>query len=148
MRQALVKRGYQQAKKLLMIQMILIIIVASFGLMNEFRVTIALLSGGIAVFLANSYFVYKAFSKSGAQQIKSVVGAFYFGETVKIILSAGLLIAGFVFFPGYEIYVLVGYVAALLGQWLTPVIVKTHPTHPGYYIGSQFFLYLWGYVGF
>lgn len=126
MRQALIKRGYQQARKLLIIQAILIVVMASFGLLKEFEVAIALLSGGMAVFIANSYFAYKAFSKSGAQQTKKVVSAFYFGETVKIILSAGLLIAGFLFLPGFEIYVLVGYVAALLGQWLTPVIIKTH----------------------
>lgn len=126
MKQALITQGYRQAKKLLLIQAILLVAIASFGLFKEFKVAIALLSGGMAVFIANSYFVYKAFSKSGAQQTKKVVGAFYLGETVKIILSAGLLIAGFVFLPGFEIYVLVGYVAALFGQWLTPVIVKTH----------------------
>ena len=126
MKQALIKRGYQQAKKLLLIQAILLVVIASFGLLKEFKVAIALLSGGLAVYLANCYFVYKAFSKSGAQQSKKVLSAFYFGETVKIILSAGLLVAGFLFLPGFEIYVLVGYVAALLGQWLTPVIVKTH----------------------
>jgi len=126
MSQALIKRGYQQAKKLLFIQAVLLIVLASFGLFKEFKVTIALLSGGMSVFLANCYFVYKAFSMSGALQSKKVLSAFYFGETVKIILSAGLLIVGFLFLPGFEIYVLVGYVAALLGQWLTPVIVKTH----------------------
>jgi ATP synthase protein I len=123
---SLVKRGQQQAKKLLLIQAVLILLVASLGLFKELKIAAALLSGGIAVFIANSFFVYKAFSKSGAQQSKKVVGAFYFGETVKIILSAGLLIAGFMVLPGFELYVLVGYVIALLTQWLTPVIVKTH----------------------
>jgi ATP synthase protein I len=124
--QSLVKRGHQQAKKLLQIQALILVIVACLGLFKEFMVAIALLSGGIAVFIANFYFVYKAFSKSGAQQSKKVVGAFYFGETVKIVLSAGLLVAGFMLLPGFELYVLVGYVAALLSQWLAPVIVKTH----------------------
>lgn len=126
MSHSLVKRGQQQAKKLLMIQAILIVLVSSLGLFKELKVASALLSGGIAVFIANSFFVYKAFSKSGAQQSKKVVGAFYFGEAVKIILSAGLLIAGFMILPGFEIYVLVGYVAALLSQWLAPIIIKTH----------------------
>ena len=126
MSQSLVKRGHQQAKKLLLIQALILVIVASLGLFKEFMVAIALLSGGIAVFIANFYFVYKAFSKSGAQQSKKVVGAFYFGETVKIVLSAGLLVAGFMLLPGFELYVLVGYIAALLTHWLAPVIVKTH----------------------
>jgi ATP synthase protein I len=124
--QSLVKHGHQQAKKLLLIQALILVVVASLGLFKDFMVAIALLSGGIAVFIANFYFVYKAFSKSGAQQSKKVVGAFYFGETVKIVLSAGLLVVGFTLLPGFELYVLVGYVAALLSQWLAPVIVKTH----------------------
>lgn len=123
---SLVERGHQQANKLLFIQALIIVLIAGLGLFKEFKVAVALLSGGTAVFLANLFFVYKAFSKSGAQQSKKVVGAFYFGETVKIILSASLLIVGFVSLPKFEIYVLVGYVAALLSQWLTPVIVKTH----------------------
>jgi ATP synthase protein I len=126
MSQALIKRGYQQAKKLLYIQAILVVAVASFGLFKEFKIAIALLSGGLAVFLANAYFAYKAFSKSGAQQTKKIVGAFYFGETVKIVMSASLLVAGFMLLPGFEVYGLVGYIAALLSQWLAPVIVKTH----------------------
>jgi len=126
MSQALIQRGYQQAKKLLFIQAFLILVVASFGLLKELMVAVALLSGGAAVFIANSFFVYKAFSKSGAQQSKQVVRAFYFGETVKIILSASMIVLAFLLLPGYEVYVLVGYVAALLGQWLAPVIIKTY----------------------
>jgi len=124
MSQSLVKQGHQQAKKLLFIQMVIIIVLASLGLFKEFKVAMALLSGGIAVLLANVYFVYKSFSRSGAQQVKKVVSAFYFGATVKIVLSAAILVVGFVFLPGFEIYVLLGYVVVLLSQWLTPVIVK------------------------
>ena len=126
MSQALVKRGYQQAKKLLLIQAIILIVIASFGFLKEFKVAMALLSGGMAVLIANCYFVYKAFSHSGAQQTKKVVGAFYFGETAKIIISIGLLVVGFKFLPGFELFVLVGYIVALLSQWLAPAIVKTH----------------------
>ena len=126
MSQALVKDGYQQAKKLLLIQAILILLVASLGLIKEFKVAIALLSGGMAVFLANCFFVYKAFSKSGAQANKQVVGAFYLGETIKIFLAVGLISLAFWQLPGFEIYALTGYVAALLSQWLAPFIIKTH----------------------
>ena len=56
MSQALVKRGYQQAKKLLLIQAIILIVIASFGFLKEFKVAMALLSGGMAVLIANCYF--------------------------------------------------------------------------------------------
>ncbi len=126
MSHALVKRGYQQAKQLMLIQAIILLVIASLGLIKDLSVTIALLSGEMSVFLANLYFVYKVFSKSGAQASKQVVRAFYFGETVKIVISVGLLITAFILLPGNELFVLVGYIAALLTQWLTPVIVKTH----------------------
>jgi ATP synthase protein I len=126
MSHALVKRGYQQAKQLLLIQALLLLAIAGLGLIKDLSIAIALLSGEMSVFLANLYFVYKVFSKSGAQASKQVVRAFYLGETVKIMISVGLLITAFIWLPGKELFVLVGYIAALLTQWLTLVIVKTH----------------------
>jgi ATP synthase protein I len=126
MSHALVKRGYQQAKQLLLIQALLLLAIAGLGLIKDLSVAIALLSGEMSVFIANLYFVYKVFSKSGAQASKQVVRAFYLGETVKIMISVGLLITAFIWLPGKELFVLVGYIVALLTQWLTPAIVKTH----------------------
>ncbi|MET1256495.1 ATP synthase subunit I [Aliikangiella maris] len=126
MSQILVRHGFQQAKKLLLIQTLIIVLISAFGLLKELMVAVALLSGGIVILIANTYFVFKAFSKSGAQANKQVVRAFYFGETVKIALSISLLIVAFLLLPGFEMYVLVGYIMALLCQWLTPVIIKTH----------------------
>lgn len=126
MGRSLVKNGQQQAKKLLTLQAILIIAVASLGLIKELTVALALLSGGIAVLVPNCYFTYKAFSKSGAQAMKQVVNAFYSGEAVKINLSAGLLIVVFILFPGFEGYILIGYITALLCQFLAPVVIKNN----------------------
>jgi ATP synthase protein I len=126
MSQALIKRGFEQAKRLLLIQAILIVAIASLGLLKNYQVALALLSGGIAVYIANLYFVYKVFSKSGAQASKQVVRAFYLGETLKIVISVSLLVVAFILLPGFEMFVLVGYISALLLQWLTPVMVKTH----------------------
>ena len=126
MSQVLIKNGHQQAKKLLTVQALILVVVAAFGLFKEFQVAVSLLSGGLAVFLANLFFVHKAFSLCGAQASKQVVAAFYFGETVKIILSAGLLTIAFLIFAGYEVYALAGYIVALLCQWLAPIIIKTH----------------------
>ncbi|WP_281281955.1 ATP synthase subunit I [Aliikangiella coralliicola] len=109
-----------------MIQALIIAFVSCFGLIKEFKVAVALLSGGMAVFLANCFFVYKAFSKSGAQANKQVVGAFYLGETIKIFLAVGLISVAFWQLPGFEIFALAGYVVALLSQWLAPIIIKTH----------------------
>jgi len=126
MSQALIKRGFQQAKKLMLIQLILLLAIATIGLIKDFKIATALLSGEMSVYIANLYFVYKVFSKSGAQANKQVVRAFYIGETLKIVISVSLLVIAFILQPGAEVFVLVGYIAALLMQWLTPAIVKTH----------------------
>jgi ATP synthase protein I len=108
-----------------MIQALILVLVVAVGLFKEFKVAVALLSGGMAVYIANLYFVYKAFSKSGAQANKQVVRAFYFGETVKIIISVSLVAIAFKLLTGLEIYVLTGYMIVLLSQWLAPAIIKT-----------------------
>ncbi len=126
MSHALIKNGFKQAKSLLLIQFLLVLLVSFLGLFKEFKVAIALLSGGIGVVVANLYFVNKAFSFSGAQASKHVVRAFYLGEAVKIFILAALVAIAFYLLPGYEAFVLVGYVVALLSQWLAPIFVKTH----------------------
>ena len=126
MDQTLIKRGYSQAKKLLAIQAIVILLVACLGLLKDFQTVLALLSGGVSVLLANGYFVYKVFAQSGAQASKQVVSAFYIGESIKIAISLGLLVISFTALAGSEVYVLVGYIVSLILQWLAPVIVKTN----------------------
>ena len=113
MSQVLVKKGFEQAKRYLRVQAIIIVSVSLVALFKDFQITIALLSGGMAVFLANLYFVFKVFSQSGAQANKQVVSAFYLGESVKIIISIGLLVLAFIQLPGKEVYVLSGYILAL-----------------------------------
>ncbi|MGB0495320.1 MAG: ATP synthase subunit I [Kangiellaceae bacterium] len=122
----LVKQGFEQAKKYLIIQAIIIVLVSITALLKDFQIAIALLSGGIAVFVANLYFVLKVFSKSGAQANKEVVRAFYMGEATKIVISLSLLVLAFKVLSGNEEYVLMGYVLAYLLQWIAPSIVKTH----------------------
>ena len=123
----LVKQGFEQAKKYLMVQAVIIVLVSIVALLfKDFQIAIALLSGGMAVFIANFYFVYKVFSQSGAQANKKVISAFYIGESVKILISVGLLVLAFIQLPGKEVYVLSGYILAYLLQWLAPAMVKSH----------------------
>lgn len=126
MSQTFIKRGFRQAKKLLLIQTSLLLLVATFGLCKEIKVAIALLSGGLAAILANIYFIYMAFSRAGARASKQVIRAFYFGEALKIVISAVFVAVAFLLLPGYEFYVLTGYILVVISQWLAPVIIKTY----------------------
>jgi len=126
MNQTIIKQGYRQAKKLLAIQTLVISCFACIGLLKDFQTALAFLSGGVSVLLANGYFVYKVFAKSGAQANKQVVSAFYLGESIKIAISLSLLVFAYLVQPGSELFVLVGFIASLLLQWLAPIFVKTH----------------------
>jgi len=125
MSQALIKNGYKQAKQLLFLQFVLVLVVASLGLFKELKVAVALLSGGLGVVIANLYFTSKVFSEAGAQASQRVLRAFYLGEAVKFVILAGLVALAYMLMPGYEKFVLVGYITALLTQWLAPFLIKT-----------------------
>lgn len=125
MSRTLVKQGFEQAKQLLFIQFLVLVLIASLGLFKEFKAMVALLSGGMSVVVANGYFIFKVFAKSGAQVNKQVVKAFYLGEGIKITISLSLLVLAFTLQTGSEMLVLLGYVASLLLQWLAPVVIKT-----------------------
>lgn len=126
MSQHLVRQGHKQAKKYLLIQATTVLVVAIAFLLKELQVAIALLSGGMVVVIANFYFVYKVFSHSGARATQKVVSAFYLGESIKMVISAGMLAVVFVWFAENESYVLSGYVLAYLLQWIVPAIVTSH----------------------
>ncbi len=82
------------------------------------------LLGGVAIVLPSSYFAYRLFRITSARAARKIVRAFYVGEVTKILLSA-VLAAVFVRFLHVDVIpFLVGFIAALVGFWIAPAIVK------------------------
>jgi len=120
----LVQQGFQRAKKMLALQGGAVLLLSLGAWWLQPHAALAVACGGLAVIGPQLVFTLLAFSRSGARASKQVVRRFYLGESLKLILSAGLLVAAFVFLPGLEVVILAGYVVALLCQWLSPFVVK------------------------
>lgn len=85
---ALARPGRELAKRLLMIQFGVVIILAA-GMAIAINMDwgfSALIGGGIFVF-ANAIFAWCAFLFSGARATKKVAAAFYAGEVLKIVIT-------------------------------------------------------------
>lgn len=82
------------------------------------------LLGGLAIVLPSSYFAYRLFRITSARAAREIVKAFYVGEITKILLSA-VLAAVFVSIFHVELVPFwVGFMAALVGFWIAPALVK------------------------
>ena len=57
---------------------------------------ISALFGGLAVILPTVVFTGLAFRHAGARNARSIVRSFYLGESLKLVLTAGLLVCVFV----------------------------------------------------
>lgn len=118
----LAKPGRELAKRLLMIEASVVIILAigmSLTVNPSWGVS-ALIGGGIFV-LANAVFSLCAFLYAGARAIKMVAFAFYAGEALKILLTIVLFILAYVYME-LELFPLkLTYLLVLLINMFAPV---------------------------
>jgi ATP synthase protein I len=95
---ALARPGRALAKRLLMIQSGVVILVAT-GMAVAVDVDwglSALIGGGIFV-IANAVFAFFAFMFSGARAARAVTVSFYTGETLKILITAVLFSVAYMY---------------------------------------------------
>ncbi|RLK46504.1 ATP synthase protein I [Alkalispirillum mobile] len=78
----------------------------------------AAFTGALIAMLPGLYFAGKVFSKPPEADPRSMLGAFYFGEAVKLILTAALFIIALQWFGGVFLPLITTYVAALSVHWL------------------------------
>ncbi|WP_421622020.1 ATP synthase subunit I [Alkalilimnicola ehrlichii] len=78
----------------------------------------AAFAGALIALLPGLYFARKVFSKPPGADPRSMLGAFYFGEAVKLILTAALFIIALQWFGGVFLPLITTYVAALSVHWL------------------------------
>ncbi len=94
------------------------------GLVSKQRVvcTVGLL-GGLAVVLPSLYFAYRFFATTQARKVERIIRAFYWGEIVKIALSAFLVVSMLKLWPDIRVLPFFsGFIGAYLGFWLSPLV--------------------------
>lgn len=112
----MVASGSSTVAKILGYQLLIIVVVSlGFGAMG-WQQTVSSALGGLAAFLPNLYFALRV-SGSAGKEAKEILQSFYAGESVKLLLTAGLFILIFQI-PTIEILpLLAGYIAALSVFW-------------------------------
>ena len=126
MKQTLTATGKQLAAKLIRAQAGTIFLLACvFSLVQPiagYTYFWGVVGGGLAVIIPTALFAWRAFSQGGARAAKQIVSNFFAGEALKISFAVVLLIGLLVFTTLPLSAVLSGYIAALIVQWLAPIL--------------------------
>lgn len=91
-------------------------IVASF--VRDVESGFAVWIGGLAYGLPNLAFVWRVFRYAGANQMERFMAAFFFGEMIKLVLSAILFLLIVKYLPVSLLSVLVGFIGAIGSFWI------------------------------
>jgi ATP synthase protein I len=79
---------------------------------------VSVLLGGLANWLPTYAFVWRIFSRASMRAAKQFVIAFFAGEAVKLLVSAILFLLIVKYLPVNTIYVLIGFVGAIIAFWV------------------------------
>ena len=126
MKQTMTATGKQLAAKLIRVQIGTIFLLACvFSLVQPvagYTYFWGVVGGGIAVIIPTALFAWRAFATGGARSAKDIVSNFFAGEALKLIL-AGALLVGLLVLTSLPLSAVVsGYIAALIVQWLAPIL--------------------------
>jgi len=113
----------KQAYSILIFQLMIVLLVASVVLFfSNWHSGISVLLGGAAYLIPSIFLIIKTFPfRVAAGEGDKILGNFYRGELIKLVLSFVLLLLLFRFIPVKIIFVLIGYGAASLALLLLPV---------------------------
>lgn len=79
--------------------------------------------GGLVCVLPNIYLYRRVFSFFGARQAKKIISAFYWGEAIKLLLTA-ICFVGALQIPWIlPLWVFLGYIFAQIGFWIAPIVL-------------------------
>ena len=125
MSESLAKIGRRQAYKMVLLQLGISVALVLIGLLISLQVSMSLGVGSLIVIVAHFVFATIVFRKSGAQAAEAVQKALKIGESLKILLTIGLLIFAFTVLPVHPPSLLIGYIVIVLSQWFAPLIIKS-----------------------
>ncbi len=119
-------KGLQGLYRLLALQMVLCIMAPIvILLLHNKDVALSVFFGAITAFLPSLVFVRKLFKHRGAQAAKKIVGSFYAGECLKMLLSIVLFAAVFALYSNIKpLAFFLAYVIMLMTHWLSFVMLS------------------------
>ena len=117
-----------KVRRIIMMQLLIAVVVSlAFWLLSGFKAGYSAAAGGAICIVTHALFAAKLFSYSGARQAQAILNAFYYGEALKLILTA-LLFAGIFYFGEVAVLPLfIGFIATQFGNWLA--LIVRYPSH-------------------
>ncbi len=117
--QTLKKLIQHQAYHIVFLQLAGVVVLASLALIfHGVTSGFSVLMGGLAYVIPNLIFVWRVFRFVGARQMTLFMAAFFYGEAMKLILSAILFLVIVKYLPVSLLSVLVGYIGAIVAFWI------------------------------
>ncbi|MBV9576265.1 MAG: ATP synthase subunit I [Gammaproteobacteria bacterium] len=107
-----------EAYRIVLLQLAGVAVLAIACLVRSRESSFAVLMGGLAYGLPNLAFVWRVFRYTGAHQMERFMAAFFFGEMIKLILSAVLFLLIVKYLPVSLLSVLVGFIGAIVSFWI------------------------------
>lgn len=108
-----------QAYQLVLLQLAGVVVLSLLALMLRGTLScFSVLAGGMAYGLPNLVFVWRVFRFAGAQQMAKFLTAFFFGEAIKLVLSAILFLLIVKYLPVSLLSVLIGFIGAIISFWI------------------------------
>lgn len=115
----------KKALKIVVLQAFIVLLSVLIWLITQgLYAAVSALCGGFVCLIANMYFVFKAFTKSGARAAREIMKSFYIGEFIKLAIIASLFALIFSWGGVAALPVLITFIAAQLGFWFAPLVVK------------------------
>jgi len=115
-----------KAYHIVFLQLAGVVVLACLALiLRDERSSLSVLLGGLAYVIPNLVFVWRVFRFVGAQQMTLFVAAFFFGEAMKLVLSAILFLIIVKNLPVSLLSVLVGYIGAIASFWIACIGIGT-----------------------
>lgn len=95
-------------------------------LLQGMKSGVSTLLGGLSYGLPNLFFVWRVFVYMGARAAKKFLIAFLAGEFAKLTLSAVLFVLMAKFLPVSVIFMMIGFVGAIVAFWIASFYFLSH----------------------
>lgn len=95
----LATKSQQVAIRVLAIQAVTAILLSLLWLLDGAMASASSLVGGLVCIIPNGVFVMYTHRHGGARSAKKIINAYYQGEALKMLLTAGLFASVFIFLP-------------------------------------------------
>ena len=120
-----------EAYRLVLLQLLGVVVLSVCAFILQGRVSaFSVFAGGMSYVLPNLIFVWLVFRFVGVQQMTQFVTAFFFGEMLKLIISAILFLVIVKYLPVSLLSELIGFVGAIVSFWIVCLWhFSKQPTH-------------------